>query len=171
MKMKLPKGMSADDCDRPACDDTVSALSAALRRVSKNKGVTENEASLETTLPREYSACPPNSAELGRSTWTLLHSMAAWYPDEPSTEDEHFMTSFMASFARFYPCPWCATDFQQNLAAKPVQTESRKALSVWICEQHNIVNKKLGKKAFPCDMKSLDERWRRSTDPKCQPKH
>ena len=157
MKMKLPKGMSADDCDRPACDDTVSALSAALRRVSENKGVTENEASLETTLPREYSACPPNSAELGRSTWTLLHSMvrmpvcvmcafvggksipfdsrirahclyfiyccmqAAWYPDEPSTEDKQFMTSFMASFARFYPCPWCATDFQKNLAAKPVQ--------------------------------------------------
>jgi hypothetical protein len=51
MKMKLPKGMSADDCDQPTRDDTVSALSVALRRVSKNKGITENEASLEMTLP------------------------------------------------------------------------------------------------------------------------
>lgn len=63
--MKFPKGiMSADDCDRPACDDTVKALNAALARVNSKK---EQD---ETT-----SQCPPNSAQLGRSTWDLLHSM------------------------------------------------------------------------------------------------
>jgi FAD-linked sulfhydryl oxidase len=39
---------------------------------------------------------------------------------------------------------------------------------MWLCEQHNLVNEKLGKELFMCDMKTLDERWRKSNDPKCQ---
>ena len=36
----LLKSMSGgDDCDRPACDDTKSALSAALQRVGNNNNV------------------------------------------------------------------------------------------------------------------------------------
>ena len=40
------------------------------------------------------------------------------------------------------------------------RVESREALSVWLCRQHNVVNVKLGKPAFPCDFASLDARWR-----------
>ena len=40
------------------------------------------------------------------------------------------------------------------------RVESREALSVWLCRQHNVVNAKLGKPAFPCDFKALDARWR-----------
>lgn len=32
----------------------------------------------------ERLPCPPQTAELGRSTWTFLHTMAAYYPEEPS---------------------------------------------------------------------------------------
>lgn len=38
--------------------------------------------------------------------------------------------------------------------------ESREAFCVWMCEQHNMVNKKVGKPIFPCDMSKLDARWR-----------
>jgi FAD-linked sulfhydryl oxidase len=31
---------------------------------------------------------------------------------------------------------------------------------VWLCRQHNVVNAKLGKPAFPCDFAALDARWR-----------
>jgi hypothetical protein len=46
---------------------------------------------------------------------------AAWYPDDPNEKDRNHMTNFMAAFARFYPCPWCATDFQENLQKAPVK--------------------------------------------------
>jgi hypothetical protein len=66
-------------------------------------------------------ACPPTSAKLGRSTWTLLHTMAAWYPDEPSKAEQTSMKRFFSALGRFYPCPWCATDFRANLEEKPPQ--------------------------------------------------
>ena len=40
------------------------------------------------------------------------------------------------------------------------RVESREALAVWVCEQHNTVNAKLGKPAFPCTFAALDRRWR-----------
>ena len=88
----LLKSMSGgDDCDRPACDDTKSALSAALQRVGNNKNVdgasssssiskkqqTENE---EMNIQKNrYTACPPTRDEIGSSTWSLLHSMVCRY--------------------------------------------------------------------------------------------
>ncbi|KAH9245089.1 hypothetical protein BASA81_017449 [Batrachochytrium salamandrivorans] len=35
--------------------------------------------------------CPPDSSELGASTWTFLHTMAAYYPESPSVEDKQAM--------------------------------------------------------------------------------
>jgi FAD-linked sulfhydryl oxidase len=81
------------------------------------------------------------------------------------------MTSFFAAFARFYPCPWCAKDFRKNVETKPVKTASRKELCRWLCDQHNIVNKKIGKPEFSCDINDLDERWRKSEKEACQVSH
>jgi hypothetical protein len=36
-----------------------------------------------------------------------------------------------------------------------------------MCEQHNEVNEKLGKKQFPCTLEALDERWRISKRKEC----
>jgi hypothetical protein len=55
----------------------------------------------------------------------LTDKQAAWYPDDPNEKDRHHMTNFMAAFARFYPCPWCATDFQENLQKAPVKYVKR----------------------------------------------
>ncbi|KAL7512726.1 hypothetical protein ACHAXN_011536 [Cyclotella atomus] len=152
-----------EDCDRPACDDTKSALTAALGRVNaakKKKGEKQ---------PGGYTACPPGKDEIGVSTWTLLHSMAAWYPKQPSDQDKEFMTNFVKSLARFYPCTWCATDFQKNVDLSPPRVDTREDLCIWFCEQHNLVNKKLGKPLFDCTINKLDERWKKSSDPKkCQ---
>ena len=46
------------------------------------------------------------------------------------------------------------------IRSAPCRVESREALAVWLCGQHNAVNAKLGKPAFPCDFASLDARWR-----------
>ena len=94
----LLKSMSGgDDCDRPACDDTKSALSAALQRVGNNKNVDGASSSSSTSISKKkqqqrqieneemniqrnrYTACPPTRDEIGSSTWSLLHSMVCSY--------------------------------------------------------------------------------------------
>lgn len=61
-----------EDCDRPACEDTVNALSSALHRLNKKK-----EASSESIDKGISSSkmCPPTKDVIGSSSWTLLHSM------------------------------------------------------------------------------------------------
>lgn len=86
----LLKSMGGDDCDRPACDDTKSALSAALMRVGKSSDASsesestakhseQNSSVKEKTghLPHSYNACPPTKDVIGASTWTLVHSMVS----------------------------------------------------------------------------------------------
>jgi len=60
---------------------------------------------------------------------------------------------------------WCHIIVMVFLPMK--RTDSRESLCMWLCEQHNIVNEKLGKPTFQCSMKNLDERWRKSSDPNC----
>eukprot|EP00339_Tiarina_fusa_P024419 CAMPEP_0117039298 /NCGR_PEP_ID=MMETSP0472-20121206/27597_1 /TAXON_ID=693140 ORGANISM="Tiarina fusus, Strain LIS" /NCGR_SAMPLE_ID=MMETSP0472 /ASSEMBLY_ACC=CAM_ASM_000603 /LENGTH=156 /DNA_ID=CAMNT_0004749765 /DNA_START=325 /DNA_END=795 /DNA_ORIENTATION=- len=151
-----------EDCERPACDDIKKNLPSSME---------ELKAMAKKQKAKRKVECPPRSAELGRSSWKLLHSMAAWYPDSPTPEQRETMKGFMAGLAAFYPCTWCATDFQENVAKTPVATESRTDLCMWLCDQHNRVNRKLGKPLFDCNMKDLDERWRKSSNPKCQSDH
>ena len=42
-------------------------------------------------------------AELGRSSWRLLHTMMARFPDEPTTEQQEALRSFVYLFGRLYP--------------------------------------------------------------------
>ncbi len=59
------------DCDRPACDDTVSALSSALNRIKqKEASAADSSSKKEKTVE-----CPPTKDAIGRSSWNLLHSM------------------------------------------------------------------------------------------------
>lgn len=39
------------------------------------------------------------------------------------------------------------------------RVESRPAFAGWLCRQHNLVNAKLGKPLFDCDMVSGYSRW------------
>ena len=79
----LPSSLSAmmkemDDCDRPACEDTVSALTAALGRVRKKGGpVTSASTSSKASASTKPAACPPTSGVLGKSSWDLVHSMVS----------------------------------------------------------------------------------------------
>lgn len=62
--------------------------------------------------------CPPDSRELGRSTWTYLHSLAAHYPDKPGADEKKEMSSFVRTFARTYPCHYCADHMQEYIQDK-----------------------------------------------------
>lgn len=108
--------------------------------------------------PSPPPECPPDRAELGRATWTFLHTMAAYYPEHPTAGQQEQMSRFIHAFSEFYPCASCASHLRQELGKNPPQAGSRHELSRWFCRLHNKVSKHLGKPAFDCDR--LDERWR-----------
>ncbi|KAI8965528.1 FAD-linked sulfhydryl oxidase ALR [Daldinia sp. FL1419] len=102
--------------------------------------------------------CPADVETLGRSTWTLLHSIAATYPKTPSAAQQSDLRTFMGVFSRLYPCWICAEDFQRYMEKDHVQVGSRDEFGKWLCEAHNAVNVKLGKEKFDCS--KWEERWR-----------
>ncbi|KAH9365432.1 hypothetical protein HPB48_021100 [Haemaphysalis longicornis] len=114
--------------------------------------------------PRKTSTAtvPPDRSQLGRCSWSLLHSVAAYYPVRPTPAQQRDAEAFFRLFAKLYPCDDCAKDFRAELEASAPRVSSRADLAQWLCEQHNIVNRKLGKREFDCSR--VDERWRRGWD-------
>ncbi|ODQ82749.1 hypothetical protein BABINDRAFT_169934 [Babjeviella inositovora NRRL Y-12698] len=106
----------------------------------------------------EDKQCPPDVELLGRSSWTLLHSIAASYPANPSPIQQEDIKTFVSIFSRIYPCWFCADDFQAYIKKNEVQVKSQEAFGKWMCEAHNEVNRKLGKKEFDCNL--WQQRWK-----------
>ena len=102
--------------------------------------------------------CPPDSEALGRSSWTLLHSIAAQYPEAPSAAQQSDLAGFVRLFAKLYPCWPCAEDFQSYIARRRPVVGSRGEFGTWLCNAHNEVNRKLGKPEFDCNL--WEQRWR-----------
>jgi mitochondrial FAD-linked sulfhydryl oxidase len=105
---------------------------------------------------------PPGLAQLGNAAWTVLHTMAAYYPDEPKDEQRDDMEYYIMALAHTFPCTYCARDFQEYLECAPPQLENRHAFEQWACIAHNAVNAKLGKPRFDCSR--VSQRWRRDLD-------
>jgi mitochondrial FAD-linked sulfhydryl oxidase len=140
------------DCEDPVCKSKIDLFKNAMgqravARTAKKK-------------PAAVDACPVDKDELGRGTWALLHTMAAYYPDKPSTEQKVYAELMFKSLASLYPCKICAAHMQECIAAKPPRTDSRTELCLWVCELHNEVNVVLGKEVMPCSIEALDSRWR-----------
>ncbi|XP_005184939.1 FAD-linked sulfhydryl oxidase ALR [Musca domestica] len=110
----------------------------------------------DTNMPRED--CPLDKSRLGQSTWGLLHTMAAFYSDNPTDNQKKDVKTFFDVLSRLYPCEYCAQDFRKDLRENPVQVNSQKDFSQWLCQFHNRVNVKLGKPEFDCS--KVNERWR-----------
>ncbi|KDR80601.1 hypothetical protein GALMADRAFT_240932 [Galerina marginata CBS 339.88] len=102
--------------------------------------------------------CPPDVEQLGRATWTFLHTTAAYYPEKPTPTQRVNMLVLLRSLPLLYPCTWCAEDFGKDIEKSPPDVSGRTALSRWLCERHNEVNEKLGKGKFDC--LKVDERWK-----------
>uniref|UniRef100_A0A7E4UU39 Sulfhydryl oxidase n=1 Tax=Panagrellus redivivus TaxID=6233 RepID=A0A7E4UU39_PANRE len=101
--------------------------------------------------------CPVDKDELGRSTWNLLHTMAAYYPEKPTETEKETMKTTLDSISKTYPCTHCAEDFRKDLKTNPPAVSDRDALAKWMCELHNRVNVKIGKDVFDCGL--VKERW------------
>jgi len=100
---------------------------------------------------------PVVRAELGRATWTVLHSITSRFPENPTEEESDALAQFVFLTARLYPCGDCAKHFQRMLEKIPYSTKNREDASKWICNIHNGANKFLKKEIFDCD--KIPERW------------
>lgn len=101
---------------------------------------------------------PPDVEQLGRSSWTLLHLIAAKYPEEPSNKQQADLKLFLSLFSGLYPCWWCGEDFEKYMATNTPKVATQDEFGRWLCDAHNEVNDKLGKPKFDCDL--WKKRWR-----------
>ncbi|EAU38334.1 augmenter of liver regeneration [Aspergillus terreus NIH2624] len=167
---KLPNGVVLDKDGKPCRLCTSAASWRALTKQAKAQGAANTPSTSTTTTTHAMPStpatvpdeCPPDVEVLGRSTWTLLHSMTAAYPEKATQEQQSEMRAFLRLFSRLYPCGWCAEDFRKWMADPSGRNEPRLGgradFGTWMCEAHNEVNRKLGKKEFDC--RFWEERWR-----------
>ncbi|ROT42711.1 augmenter of liver regeneration [Sodiomyces alkalinus F11] len=159
----LPKGVVIGKDGKP-CRSCTSFAQWAAQAKSSLKAKTDSPitATQKTTTVSDVGTlpadCPPDVERLGNSTWTLLHTIAATYPEKPTGMQKDDLRGFMATFSRLYPCWVCAEDFQDYMKKDKLKVEGRKEFGNWLCEAHNEVNRKLGKKEFDCS--KWEERWR-----------
>jgi len=88
-------------------------------------------------------------AEYGRAAWLVLHSVANYYPVNPSIEDRAAADAFLTGFATQLPCRMCRGHFATVLRDHPWKLQSRFAFREWVNKVHNIVNSQLGKELIP----------------------
>ncbi|KAJ3745357.1 ERV/ALR sulfhydryl oxidase domain-containing protein [Lentinula detonsa] len=131
---------------------------ARSKTVATGAATTVAASSTSAFLQNKRANCPPDSEELGRATWTFLHTTAAYYPERPTPTQRANMLTLLRSLPLLYPCSHCAEDFGEDIKVNPPNVSGRAELSRWLCERHNEVNQKLGKETFNCA--KTDERWK-----------
>lgn len=156
----------------PACHNNQEMFRMATEAVQR-KGVKQPAA--YTQKESEFTVrdkngkiheCPPSRELLGRHSWTLLHSIAAYYPDNPTEEEKQYALDFLNGFAHLYPCKACREHLQKSMKKYPPNVNSRKEFMLYLCTIHNIVNRTLLKPVYPCNIELLEERWRKGC-PEC----
>ncbi|CAM6084702.1 unnamed protein product [Calypogeia fissa] len=118
-----------------------------------------SESLLESLVHNEQvsSGSAVSKEDLGRATWTFLHTLAAQFPEHPTKQQQRDAKDLMGILSRIYPCKECADHFKDVLKAHPVESNSGEQLAQWMCRVHNVVNRSLGKAQFPCHR--VDFRW------------
>ena len=143
-------------------NESTKAKEDCSKDINTNEVVQRSYIILEQTKKES----PLDRNTLGRSTWSLLHSIAVYYPEKPTKEKQKQTKLFLESLSNIYPCSICQEDFKKNIQKYPPKLGSRKDFIAWLCFQHNLVNKKLNKKIFDCSLESYEKRWKLSVEKK-----
>jgi FAD-linked sulfhydryl oxidase len=89
---------------------------------------------------QQHGSKPTSKEDLGRATWTFLHTLAAQFPEHPTRQQQRDARQLIDSLTRIYPCADCASHFQELVrcaAAAPAACMLRTAQSrnaqLWAC--------------------------------------
>mmetsp|Transcript_35208 Transcript_35208/g.36620 ORF Transcript_35208/g.36620 Transcript_35208/m.36620 type:complete len:159 (-) Transcript_35208:9-485(-) len=147
--------MSSDDCNSHACIDKPSISEFKVKANSNYLGK-------ELQLEKYYPERPFYRTEIGRITWRVFHRFSSVYSNTEKDKEE--FNNFVEGVKMFFPCPTCREDFQQELIKLPLSKAfdsvnedkykdsfNNGSLISWVCQQHNTVNTKIGKKAVNCE--------------------
>lgn len=93
---------------------------------------------------------------MGNGIWSFLHGSSVSKGVDPQN-----VLSLLESLRNLIPCNECRNHFATVLDENPfLETKiTRENVALHICKLHNIVNKRVGKSQFPCDMEQIEERW------------
>ncbi|KAJ1020161.1 hypothetical protein NDA16_004441 [Ustilago loliicola] len=157
---KIP-GSGSGSKEAPKQDSSISSAAAVSAATPASTSGSSTE-----------RACPPDGEELGRSAWTLLHSAAAYFPVDPSAQQQSSMLAMFRALPHIYPCHSCAEALGEGYKREEKEggwedrslklaeaVRSGPSLRKWLCGIHNEVNQRLGKPTFPCTEAKLTERW------------
>src|SRR5579871_1276388 len=128
-KTKPPPGVILDKDGKPCktCTTFRDLLSFRTKRDPRQVARVEQPAH-----------CPPDVEVLGRATWTFLHTLAANFPEKPTSQDQRDMATFMRTIGKVYPCWHCADDFRAWMEkGNEPRTGSREEFERWMCRAHN----------------------------------
>lgn len=67
------------------------------------------------------------------------------------------------SLVELFPCGECAEHFMSVLKDHPPprgKERSKADVELWLCEMHNVVNERLGKRIVECDIDELRTSFR-----------
>ena len=95
------------------------------------------------------------------SMWHLLHSMSAYYPDEPTEQEINDHKEALLDIAEVsseYLSGW-SKNFIKYYESHPPNLANRKSFSIWMCEHHNRMRKDEEKALFSCEYENLKKRW------------
>jgi Erv1 / Alr family len=100
-----------------------------------------------------------NTKEIvGRSTWTLLHSIAAGVHDPPTSDEQSRITTIIRELSGTYPCVECRPGFSY-VEQTPPDFSSRASFERWLCSWHNAVSRHIGKNEIICDSSKLHQAY------------
>eukprot|EP00347_Sterkiella_histriomuscorum_P009174 403342236 len=145
--------MAGADCDEYICSNDKDEKQ--LQQVLSKSPSTTSSATYTQKYP-EFKQKPLNAIDLGRSAWPMLHRFTLGYPENPNESQKQRALSFIQSFSQIYPCKICRIDFQEEIKKSPPMLDSRENLIMWMCEQHNLVNEKLMKDKFRCNVRRIE---------------
>ncbi|CAA0282714.1 FAD-linked sulfhydryl oxidase ERV1 [Arabidopsis thaliana] len=134
-----------------------STIQNPIISLDSSPPIATNSSSLQKLPLKDKSTGPVTKEDLGRATWTFLHTLAAQYPEKPTRQQKKDVKELMTILSRMYPCRECADHFKEILRSNPAQAGSQEEFSQWLCHVHNTVNRSLGKLVFPCER--VDARW------------
>eukprot|EP00882_Tetradesmus_deserticola_P004258 GHRQ01004498.1.p2 GENE.GHRQ01004498.1~~GHRQ01004498.1.p2 ORF type:complete len:156 (+),score=80.00 GHRQ01004498.1:27-470(+) len=117
----------------------------------------DGSSSSSSSKQQQHGSQLTSKEDLGRATWTLLHTLAAQLPEHPTRQQQRDARQLVDSLTRIYPCADCAKHFQELVRRDPPVVSSGPDFAVWLCRTHNAVNRRLGKPAFNCDL--VAARW------------